>query len=72
MKIIEFTDHIVATFTIKEREIGLVDLVEEKMPLFGINYSDDKLIWKVANNNKEKFLRVVKKFEADNSQTSLF
>lgn len=72
MKIVETGDHIIATFTVREKESGLLDHLEVKMPLIGTNYSEDRLIWKVNNNNKDKFLRLVKKFNADNAQLRLF
>jgi len=72
MKLLEAGDHILATFTAREKESGLLDHLEVKMPPIGTNYSEDRLVWRVNNNTKDKFLRLIKKFNADNAQQSLF
>ena len=53
MKISESNYHFTAKF--KEDEKELIDMLGKKLPLLGVNYSKDRLTWKIRIDLREKF-----------------
>ena len=72
MKISTSEYHIIAIFNQKEKDSGLLNYLELKMPFFGTSFSNDKLTWQVETKNVDKFYSLIKKYQDKNRQTSLF
>lgn len=58
-------------FTEKERESGLINNMEEKLPRFGRFFSDDKLEWYIENRHRDLFTRLINQ-HLNSPQLSLF
>ena len=70
MKILDSTYDFIVKFNGNEKEIA--EMLEEKLPMIGVNYSKDRLTWKIRIDLREKFDRLIKQHLAKTFQRSLF
>jgi hypothetical protein len=56
MKIKEHEDYILVFFSRQEEKSGLINHLLKKLPIFGIEYSSSKTIWKVAIRNVDAII----------------
>jgi len=72
MKIKKYEDYILIFFLNKRKSQGLINYLLNTLPIFGIEYSASKMIWKVHVRNVEQLLKLAEKYKHKNRQLALF
>ena len=71
MQLKQYPTYLKVTFTYAELKTGITDAIEQRLPIFGWQCSEDKLKWQIDIAYKDKFAELVKKYFSD-KQLSLF